>query len=227
MEKTLKEIKALLKKRKTEDPEGRKFFCLGLTAKKNLCVQKHIDEWRTNSNVESECKKRTAEWVRSSTKSEPELCEFYENFRNLNEVFQKVDDHQVFTIEDLRVYGKQKVQCPYYSAREGLKIADIIVFNYLYLIDPQISPNFLKELSKDTIVVFDEAHNIDDICIESYTLKVNRQLLNSAEDNVKKLEHKLELIKTTTTQNFEAEVHKMIAKLKEKHEMQFKHLQTE
>jgi len=58
-----------------------------------------------------------------------------------------------------------KMQCPYYTAREGIKVADIIVFNYLYLIDPQISPNFLKELSKDTIVVFDEAHNIDDICI--------------------------------------------------------------
>lgn len=90
-------------------------------------------------------------------------------------------------MEDLREYGRHKVQCPYYSAREGLKIADIIVFNYLYLIDPQISPNFLKELAKDTIVVFDEAHNIDDICIESYTLKVNRNVLNNAEASVKKL----------------------------------------
>jgi len=44
-------------------------------------------------------------------------------------------------------------------------MADIIVFNYLYLIDPQISGSFLKNLSKDTIVVFDEAHNIDDVCI--------------------------------------------------------------
>lgn len=68
-------------------------------------------------------------------------------------------------MEDLRKYGKDKIQCPYYTAREGLKSADIIVFNYLYLIDPQISGSFLKNLSKDTIVVFDEAHNIDDVCI--------------------------------------------------------------
>jgi DNA excision repair protein ERCC-2 len=88
------------------------------------------------------------------------------------------------------------------------------VFNYLYLIDPQISPKFLKELSKDTIVVFDEAHNIDDICIESYTLKLNRHLLNSAEDNLKKLERKLEDIRATTVHHFEAEIHKMISKLK-------------
>ena len=79
------------------------------------------------------------------------------------------------------------MQCPYYSAREGLKFADIIVFNYLYLIDPKISPKFLKELSKDTIVVFDEAHNIDDVCIESYTVKINRGILTGAENNVRKL----------------------------------------
>jgi DNA excision repair protein ERCC-2 len=50
--------------------------------------------------------------------------------------------------------------------------------------------------------VFDEAHNIDDICIESYTVKVNRNILNNAETNVKRLEKQLEDIKTTTTQKF-------------------------
>ena len=65
MEKTLKEIKALLKKRGQEEPEAKKFFCLGLTAKKNLCVHKNVKKWRGNSNVESECKKRTAEWARN------------------------------------------------------------------------------------------------------------------------------------------------------------------
>jgi DNA excision repair protein ERCC-2 len=66
-------------------------------------------------------------------------------------------------------------------------MADIIVFNYLYLLDPQISGTFLKKLSKDTIVVFDEAHNIDDVCIEAYTLHVNNQVLTNATKNVKKV----------------------------------------
>jgi DNA excision repair protein ERCC-2 len=57
-----------------------------------------------------------------------------------------------------------------------------VVFNYLYLIDPKISPDFIKKLSKsnDTIVVFDEAHNIDDICIDAYTLHVNKRVLGNA-----------------------------------------------
>ncbi len=29
------------------------------------------------------------------------------------------------------------------------------------------------DVKKETIVVFDEAHNIDDACIEAFTVKVN------------------------------------------------------
>lgn len=111
---------------------------------------------------------------------------------SLNEVIDRQPaEHQVFTMEDLRRYGRDKIQCPYYTARQGLQMADIIVFNYLYLIDPQISGSFLKNLSKDTIVVFDEAHNIDDVCIEAYTLKVNNQVLGSAVRNVLNISDKI------------------------------------
>lgn len=54
------------------------------------------------------------------------------------------------------------------------------MFNYLYLLDNKISGNIIKKMSKDSIVVFDEAHNIDDICIEAYTVKFNKRLLQTA-----------------------------------------------
>ena len=100
-------------------------------------------------------------------------------------------------MEDLRNYGRDKNQCPYYTAREAIKHADVIVFNYLYLLDPQISSDFVKKLSrqKDTIVVFDEAHNIDDVCLESYTLKINNQLVSYADNNLRELGGKLDSIK--------------------------------
>lgn len=68
-------------------------------------------------------------------------------------------------MQDLRTFGGEHIRCPYYTARDGLENADIVVFNYLYLIDAKISGDIIKKLSKDSIVVFDEAHNIDDICI--------------------------------------------------------------
>jgi DNA excision repair protein ERCC-2 len=42
--------------------------------------------------------------------------------------------------------------------------------------------------------VFDEAHNIDDVCIEAYTVKVNRGLVEGAERNISDLRSRLTAI---------------------------------
>ena len=38
--------------------------------------------------------------------------------------------------------------------------ADVIIYSYHYMLDPKIADLISKELDKDSIVVFDEAHNI-------------------------------------------------------------------
>ena len=38
--------------------------------------------------------------------------------------------------------------------------ANIVVYSYYYLLDPKIADLVSKELSKQSVVVFDEAHNI-------------------------------------------------------------------
>lgn len=38
--------------------------------------------------------------------------------------------------------------------------AQIIVYSYHYLLDPKIAETVSKELSKNSVVIFDEAHNI-------------------------------------------------------------------
>ena len=42
---------------------------------------------------------------------------------------------------------------------------DVVVFNYQYMLDPKVSSIVSKELAKQSIVVFDEAHNIDNVWI--------------------------------------------------------------
>lgn len=32
-----------------------------------------------------------------------------------------------------------------------------------------------KELNKESVIVFDEAHNIDNVCIDSMSVKINRR----------------------------------------------------
>lgn len=39
-------------------------------------------------------------------------------------------------------------------------MANVIVYSYHYLLDPKVAELVSREFSKDSIIVFDEAHNI-------------------------------------------------------------------
>ncbi len=41
-----------------------------------------------------------------------------------------------------------------------MPFVDIIIYSFHYLLDPKVAEQVSKEMSKDSIVVFDEAHNI-------------------------------------------------------------------
>jgi DNA excision repair protein ERCC-2 len=41
------------------------------------------------------------------------------------------------------------------------------------------------------VVVFDEAHNIDDVCIEAYSVKLNKPILFEAAKNLKFVNEKI------------------------------------
>lgn len=41
-----------------------------------------------------------------------------------------------------------------------MPFVDIIIYSFHYLLDPKVADLVSKEFSKDSIVVFDEAHNI-------------------------------------------------------------------
>lgn len=49
----------------------------------------------------------------------------------------------------------------------------------------------LKDMWKDCIVIFDEAHNIDNVCLEVFTVNMNRKLLDMAFKNVEILGQKV------------------------------------
>ncbi len=47
-------------------------------------------------------------------------------------------------------------------------------------------------MKNESIVVFDEAHNIDDICIEALTVKLNKTILEHASKNLENLKRKID-----------------------------------
>lgn len=95
-------------------------------------------------------------------------CEHYTN------VDRKINDNifnEIMDIEDLVSVSKEKKMCPYYSSRELLRRADIIFMPYNYLIDSRTRKNQNIGL-ENAIVIFDEAHNIEKVCEESYSFEL-------------------------------------------------------
>jgi DNA excision repair protein ERCC-2 len=41
-----------------------------------------------------------------------------------------------------------------------------------------------KELARNSVVVFDEAHNIDNICIDSMSVKITRKLVERCQTSL-------------------------------------------
>jgi DNA excision repair protein ERCC-2 len=103
------------------------------------------------------------------------LCVYYEGFYKTFETVML--EKGIFTLDDLKEFGRKYKVCPYYLARHYLTRANVIVYNYAYLLDPKIANLVSSELGGDSIIVFDECHNIDNACIEGLSLNINRKTL--------------------------------------------------
>ena len=43
-----------------------------------------------------------------------------------------------YTLHDMREYGRKKGWCPYFLARHMLAFANVMVYNYQYMLDPKV-----------------------------------------------------------------------------------------
>ena len=88
---------------------------------------------------------------------------------------------QVHDIEDLCDAGKRRKACPYYVARATKDEAEILFGPYNYFVDPIIRRAMgLDSIIENSVIIFDEAHNIEDVCREAASLDVERISLMSA-----------------------------------------------
>ena len=71
--------------------------------------------------------------------------------------------------------------------------ANIVVYSYHYILDPKIAEIVSKNLARNSVVVFDEAHNIDNICIDSMSVRINRKLLERCQVRMKQVTESIEL----------------------------------
>jgi len=71
-------------------------------------------------------------------------CTFYDTFEEQGDSFNFPKG--IYTLDDLKQLGKETKMCPYFLARRFLMQANVIVYNYAYLLDPKIANLVSSEL---------------------------------------------------------------------------------
>ncbi|PYH64247.1 TFIIH/NER complex ATP-dependent 5'-3' DNA helicase subunit RAD3 [Aspergillus vadensis CBS 113365] len=210
IEKALAELKALMKFRAKELGHTEDFRALGLTSRKNLCLHPSVKREKSGAVVDARCRSLTAGFVKEKKErgEDVELCVYHENL-DLLEPHNLVPPG-VFTLDDLLRYGEEHKQCPYFSARRMMPFCNVIIYSYHYLLDPKIAERVSRELSKDCIVVFDEAHNIDNVCIESLSIDITEDSLRKATRGANNLERKINEMKTSDAEKLQNEYSKLV-----------------
>ncbi|KAJ5096855.1 hypothetical protein N7456_007576 [Penicillium angulare] len=215
IEKALAELQALMKYRSQDLGFEEEFRALGLTSRKNLCLHPSVKREKSGTVVDARCRSLTAGFVKEKKErgDEVDLCVYHENL-DLLEPHNLVPPG-VFTLDGLLRYGEEHKQCPYFSARRMMPWCNVIIYSYHYLLDPKIAERVSRELSKDCIVVFDEAHNIDNVCIESLSIDISEDSLRKATRGASNLERKIEEMKSTDADKLQSEYSKLVEGLQQ------------
>lgn len=163
IEKVLEELKDLYEYIRRYIPDL-EYLGIGLAARRTLCINPEINTG-TPSEINRKCRLEKID-----------NCIYYHNYLNRSDPVLS----GIHTIEGIKMAGVRSSTCPYYTARSTISFADCIVYTYNYMIDPRINELITKGLGSNCVVVFDEAHNIDSVCVEVLSVKINRTCLDKA-----------------------------------------------
>lgn len=109
MEKTLAELKVLHNYQVKELGPAAKILALGLSSRKNLCVNPKVVSAENRDSVDAGCRKLTASWVRALAAEDPSVptCDFFENYERA--ASDAVLPPGVYTMQVCLLFGNDPV----------------------------------------------------------------------------------------------------------------------
>ncbi|KAJ8553380.1 hypothetical protein K7X08_024058 [Anisodus acutangulus] len=140
-----------------------------LGSREQLCIHEEVSLLRgkTQTNAcHALCKKSKKRYCAHFSR----VAEFIKTNPTLGE--EPID------IEDLVNIGRSSGPCPYYVSRELHKTVDILFAPYNYLIDR----GYRKSLNiqwTNSILIFDEAHNLESLCADAASFDLSSGLLTA------------------------------------------------
>eukprot|EP00924_Labyrinthula_sp_SR-Ha-C_P006705 snap_masked-scaffold_29-processed-gene-2.45-mRNA-1 protein AED:0.08 eAED:0.09 QI:0/0/0/1/1/1/3/0/987 len=151
--------------------------CTVVGARKHLCINKNVVD--AKDELRFSCRALTKKGN----------CGFKNNLLRMSDLPELLTGHdgndQIMDIEDLKVFGQQRNICPYYFSRhESIQDkVDMVFMPYNYLVDPS-SRSGLKIKWQNSIVIIDEAHNLESVCDDSASFSLSSKTFASAADEV-------------------------------------------
>uniref|UniRef100_A0A5K3F0D8 General transcription and DNA repair factor IIH helicase subunit XPD n=1 Tax=Mesocestoides corti TaxID=53468 RepID=A0A5K3F0D8_MESCO len=195
LEKVIEEMKVLDKYYANETGSSNcGLLAVALSSRKNLCIEPSVRRIGDGAAVDTACRKLTASFVRRHRQTDTSVpgCSFYEEF----------DLHGREEVLPVGVYNL-------------LIHANIVVYSYYYLLDPKIASLVSSEFPKNTVVVFDEAHNIDNVCIESMSCVISRRSLDRCNQGIEKLSARVAEVKKHDAAKLQQEYNRLVQGLRE------------
>lgn len=219
-------------------PGRGRILAMGLSARRNMCIHPEVSQEADRERIDEKCRELTSPWVREKASSNRsiKLCDFYENFEREFGHKSQLLKSGVYTIEDLKEIGLKDggSWCPYFAARRLIQSADVVVLSYHYVLDPKVS--VASQLGggtifdhqfqggnrgdhsvagENSIIVFDEAHNIDDICVEAMSVKMDRLRLEQSTGNLTKLKNEVDRVRKEDQQRLQDEYQRLVKGLQD------------
>lgn len=123
-----------------------------LSSRRNLCIHPTVSKHDNRAKTDALCRNKTASFVREqkAAGADIEVCSFYEGYEKEG---AEATLSGIFSIADLKSLGAQRGWCPYFTSRHLVSIANVVVYNYQYLLDPKIAGMVSRDIPKDSIVV--------------------------------------------------------------------------
>jgi regulator of telomere elongation helicase 1 len=128
-----------------------------LTSRKHTCINSKVSSLKTLGKINAKCKKL----MKSHNK-----CVYDINMKK-NDIlkFSKLMD-----LEDIRGFGNKNYKCPFFMSRKLKNAANLVVLSYNYMSNPLYREKLSKYIT-NSIIVIDEAHNMEQIFEESCSIE--------------------------------------------------------
>ena len=115
-------------------------------------------------------------------------CKYFKGKNNLNMTWCAYDGK---TAEELKEIAKKRKFCPFFFERDKSIHSDLIFLPYNYIFDPSIKKR-MKIQMNNSILIIDEAHNIQEVCNDAVSKDFNSSMIDEVINDLKSLKTFLE-----------------------------------